>query len=982
MKNRNRRWAFLLTGAMLTAQFSVPAYAEENLIEIAEDQILEIEEEVQSEIPQEIYPEEEFTDEDLIIEDVPEDLAPENLAPEDLAESNLLLDGEEEVQFEEEQTTEYGASVTATVNTAEELKAAWDAGDAQTNKNVVINVTQNICFADNDWLYAKQGVTYTIDAGKTDGSRYTISKLRLYADENGTDMPNVTVNADLVSTDGETAVDIQDKIKVQINGNITSDAAGIFVTKGADVTVTGDVITLAENGFALKATEGSKVSVEGSVSSSNSPYGICASGSDTQVLVEGDVTVALQKERIAMPEVFGMIDASEGAAVTVGRNVIGENGSGRNGIQATGINTTVTVQGDVLQGNIVSRSAMVSVEGNVDASGWRNYYGLCASGKNPDTVGKIYVGGNMISTQAAVRLLDYGNIEIGGDINSSWEVIKIDGSGEVTVGGNAIGDGIYDTFYKGEEQLSERDVRIQIDGYMYAKNYAFGSRYGVYPSDGIRLNVTIGGCVRTDGGMYCTDDWNEDASCTFENFKDTVTWGEHDYHIADQNETSHIWECSVCGGQKEEAHYGGTATCTEGPECEVCGEEYEPELGHKLTKIPKKEATCTEDGHEEYWKCEVCGLLFDDEDGEDEIELEDTVIEATGHDYEIADQNETSHIWECSVCGDQKEETHYGGTATCTEGPECEVCGEEYEPELGHKLTKIPKKEATCTEDGHEEYWKCEVCGLLFDDEDGEDEIELEDTVIEATGHEVTEVKNAKKATYSADGYTGDTYCASCGVKLKDGSVIPALTETAGQLQKNNNAINAKLKGAWSEKSIKVTWGKVSRADGYDIYAERCGVTLNSRKLCVSVHKGSATSVKINKISGKKLSSGASYKFRVRAWRMVNNKKKYIATSLVIHVAGKNSKAYTNVKKLTAEKTSYTLKKGRSVQISVKAEKQSGSKKLLSASHTSRLRYWSTNTQVAKVNAKGKVTAKGKGSCYIYVISACGTKTKVKITVK
>ena len=878
MKNRNRRWAFLLTGAMLTAQFSVPAYAEENLIEIAEDQILEIEEEVQSEIPQEIYPEEEFTDEDLIIEDVPEDLAPENLAPEDLAESNLLLDGEEEVQFEEEQTTEYGASVTATVNTAEELKAAWDAGDAQTNKNVVINVTQNICFADNDWLYAKQGVTYTIDAGKTDGSRYTISKLRLYADENGTDMPNVTVNADLVSTDGETAVDIQDKIKVQINGNITSDAAGIFVTKGADVTVTGDVITLAENGFALKATEGSKVAVAGSVSSSNSPYGICASGSDTQVLVEGDVTVALQKERIAMPEVFGMIDASEGAAVTVGRNVIGENGSGRNGIQATGINTTVTVQGDVLQGNIVSRSAMVSVEGNVDASGWRNYYGLCASGKNPDTVGKIYVGGNMISTQAAVRLLDYGNIEIGGDINSSWEVIKIDGSGEVTVGGNAIGDGIYDTFYKGEEQLSERDVRIQIDGYMYAKNYAFGSRYGVYPSDGIRLNVTIGGCVRTDGGMYCTDDWNEDASCTFENFKDTVTWGEHDYHIADQNETSHIWECSVCGGQKEE--------------------------------------------------------------------------------------------------------THYGGTATCTEGPECEVCGEEYEPELGHKLTKIPKKEATCTEDGHEEYWKCEVCGLLFDDEDGEDEIELEDTVIEATGHEVTEVKNAKKATYSADGYTGDTYCASCGVKLKDGSVIPALTETAGQLQKNNNAINAKLKGAWSEKSIKVTWGKVSRADGYDIYAERCGVTLNSRKLCVSVHKGSATSVKINKISGKKLSSGASYKFRVRAWRMVNNKKKYIATSLVIHVAGKNSKAYTNVKKLTAEKTSYTLKKGRSVQISVKAEKQSGSKKLLSASHTSRLRYWSTNTQVAKVNAKGKVTAKGKGSCYIYVISACGTKTKVKITVK
>ena len=41
--------------------------------------------------------------------------------------------------------------------------------------------------------------------------------------------------------------------------------------------------------------------------------------------------------------------------------------------------------------------------------------------------------------------------------------------------------------------------------------------------------------------------------------------------------------------------------------------------------------------------------------------------------------------------------------------------------------------------------------------------------------HENTEVRNAKEATCTEDGYTGDTYCLGCGELVSKGTVIPAL---------------------------------------------------------------------------------------------------------------------------------------------------------------------------------------------------------------
>ena len=62
-----------------------------------------------------------------------------------------------------------------------------------------------------------------------------------------------------------------------------------------------------------------------------------------------------------------------------------------------------------------------------------------------------------------------------------------------------------------------------------------------------------------------------------------------------------------------------------------------------------------------------------------------------------------------------------------TEGSHCSVCNEvlvaREEIPAGHTLEKVDKKEATATEQGHDAYWRCTVCGKLFSDEKGGNEI-------------------------------------------------------------------------------------------------------------------------------------------------------------------------------------------------------------------------------------------------------------------
>lgn len=62
----------------------------------------------------------------------------------------------------------------------------------------------------------------------------------------------------------------------------------------------------------------------------------------------------------------------------------------------------------------------------------------------------------------------------------------------------------------------------------------------------------------------------------------------------------------------------------------------------KMVQTPKKDATCTVDGTEEYWMCEICGKHFEDESGTIPTTPEENKIQATGHSYDNG---------KCTVCG-------------------------------------------------------------------------------------------------------------------------------------------------------------------------------------------------------------------------------------------------------------------------------------------------------------------------------------------
>ena len=97
----------------------------------------------------------------------------------------------------------------------------------------------------------------------------------------------------------------------------------------------------------------------------------------------------------------------------------------------------------------------------------------------------------------------------------------------------------------------------------------------------------------------------------------------------------------------------------------------------------------------------------------------------------------------------------------------CTLCGEKQTKtiaKLAHTVEVRNAKAATCTEAGYTGDEYCTVCNALV--KAGEE--------IAATGHVNTEVKNAKEATCTEDGYTGDTYCKDCGEKVADGEVIAA----------------------------------------------------------------------------------------------------------------------------------------------------------------------------------------------------------------
>lgn len=193
----------------------------------------------------------------------------------------------------------------------------------------------------------------------------------------------------------------------------------------------------------------------------------------------------------------------------------------------------------------------------------------------------------------------------------------------------------------------------------------------------------------------------------------------------------------------------------------------------------------------------------------------------------------------------------------------------------------------------------------------------------------------------------------------------------------NDQALSSKF-SITTGKTIKVTWGKVAKADGYDVYMAYC--KKGKYTVVKSVKAAKTLSVTINKLNKKAVNQKDNVKCYVVAYKKVDGKKVTIGKSITGHAVGKKNTTVTDVKKIQIKKSAYSLKKGKTAKIKATIVKKNN--KLPLFGHTAKFRYDISNKKVATVSKDGKITAKGKGTCYVYIYAVNGCAKKVKVTVK
>lgn len=129
-----------------------------------------------------------------------------------------------------------------------------------------------------------------------------------------------------------------------------------------------------------------------------------------------------------------------------------------------------------------------------------------------------------------------------------------------------------------------------------------------------------------------------------------------------------------------------------------------------------------------------------------------------------------------------------------------------------HKFTNyVSNNDATCTEDGTKTATCDFGCGSTdtLSDEGSRLEHRPSDWIID------------RDATATVDGKKHKE-CTVCGTILESES-IPATGTPAGAITDDSKTLNKGIKGTWSGSNIRLSWGKVSGATGYEVYGARCG---------------------------------------------------------------------------------------------------------------------------------------------------------------
>ena len=224
---------------------------------------------------------------------------------------------------------------------------------------------------------------------------------------------------------------------------------------------------------------------------------------------------------------------------------------------------------------------------------------------------------------------------------------------------------------------------------------------------------------------------------------------------------------------------GGTATCTTQAICSTCGKPYGTVDANNHdwgawtsngdgthTRTCSRSASHTEtlphadensdhicdacskiiSNHEDANKdhiCDVCGKTVSNHEDANN----DHLCDVCGKTVSNHEDTNNDHI--CDVCG--KTVSNH---EDANKDHKCDTCGKVISNHTGGKANCHAKA-------------VCEICQLAYGEKNP------------ANHDGGTELRNARAATYTSTGYTGDTYCKGCNTKLSSGTVIPKLSSGA-----------------------------------------------------------------------------------------------------------------------------------------------------------------------------------------------------------
>lgn len=273
------------------------------------------------------------------------------------------------------------------------------------------------------------------------------------------------------------------------------------------------------------------------------------------------------------------------------------------------------------------------------------------------------------------------------------------------------------------------------------------------------------------------------------------------------------------------------------------------------------------------------------------------------------------------------------------------------------------------------------------------------------TDHMNTEIRGAKDATCTENGYTGDTYCKDCGTVLKKGTAIPALghtyssavtTEPTTQKAGVRTYTCSRCGHSYTEgvetlpkpmiaKPIKagrtknrISWKKVSGADGYIVLADHCNTRSKKAELAVKNVKTILSAKKTSWIH-KRLKPATWYKYQIKAFKLVNGKRVVISETPVIHAITSGSSRYANPVKVKVQKAKISVKEGKKKKIKASVIL---SPNRICQQHTDVIRYVVEDKTIATVNRKGVIKAKSRGKTAVWAVAQNGVSKKITVTVK